>query len=149
VGIPFALGPEPQGEAIGWSADGSSFYTASESIGSAIYRFTFEPTLYGDYNDDRVVNAADYTLWRNLLGADVELPNDETPGSVREEDYCVWKSHFGESLNEGESTGASAFQPGGEGVPEPVSLVLLALGAGSFLLRTRRPSPTTASGPEE
>jgi hypothetical protein len=34
-GIPFALGVESQGEAIGWAADGHHFYTVSESDGHA------------------------------------------------------------------------------------------------------------------
>src|SRR5690606_30580774 len=37
----------------------------------------------GDYNADGVVNAADYTVWRDALGQNITLPNENaTPGSV-------------------------------------------------------------------
>jgi autotransporter-associated beta strand protein len=54
----------------------------------------------GDYNNDYVVNAADYAVWRNLLGQSVALPNegeDVTPGQVTEEDYVFWRENFGDS----------------------------------------------------
>ena len=52
--------------------------------------------LAGDYNGDDVVDAADYTVWRNNLNSNEQLPNDMTPGSVTADDYDVWKKNFGE-----------------------------------------------------
>lgn len=49
----------------------------------------------GDYNDNGVVDAADYTIWRDNFGSSVSLPNDPTPGSVDQGDYDVWRSNFG------------------------------------------------------
>ena len=52
-----------------------------------------------DYNGDDVVNAADYTTWRNHLGETFQLDNEGdgiTPGTVTSEDYDFWKQHFGE-----------------------------------------------------
>ena len=53
----------------------------------------------GDYNGDGSVNAADYTVWRNNLGANLVLTNENpdagTPGVVDQEDYLYWKSQFG------------------------------------------------------
>jgi hypothetical protein len=79
------------------------------------------PELPGDYNGDHVVNAADYTVWRNNLNTNANLPNDETPGFVDAGDYGVWKSHFGESSLGSGSLAQSA-------VPEPgtASLILAA-----------------------
>ena len=59
------------------------------------------PGVAGDYNNDGTVNAADYTRWRDNLGASVTLPNDSTPGMVTAADYDVWKAAFGggNSLN--------------------------------------------------
>ena len=52
----------------------------------------------GDFNTNGVVDAADYTVWRNNLGQNVALPNEaSTPGSVTPEDYNDWKSNFGET----------------------------------------------------
>ena len=72
------------------------------------------PNLPGDYNDSGIVDAADYTIWRNKLGTATTLPNDLTPGNVGQDDYGVWKSNFGSSSNPGS----------GAAVPEPCSLVL-------------------------
>lgn len=57
----------------------------------------FPGDLPGDYNDDSVVDAADYTAWRDHLGSSSILPNDTTPGQVTEADYAVWKMYFGAS----------------------------------------------------
>lgn len=52
----------------------------------------------GDYNQDGIVGAADYTIWRNTLGASV-APSSGADGSgnglVDEADYDVWKANFG------------------------------------------------------
>ena len=58
--------------------------------------------LPGDYNQDHVVNAADYTVWRNNLGSGTALPNDDTAG-VGPDDYTRWKTHFGETSGSGSS----------------------------------------------
>jgi hypothetical protein len=70
------------------------------------------PGLPGDYNDDDTVDAADYTTWRNLLGAAVALPNETvTPGMVTTEDYDEWRANFG-------ATGGSGATAS---IPEPAS----------------------------
>ncbi len=52
----------------------------------------------GDYNLDCVVNLADYTVWRDTLGATgAGLVADGNPDEVIDaQDYMVWKDHFGE-----------------------------------------------------
>jgi hypothetical protein len=78
----------------------------------------------GDYNDDGMVNAADYTTWRNHLGETFPLDNEvagTTPGQVTPEDYDAWKSRFGNgTLGVG----------GGSAVPEPGTVVLAMFGMG-------------------
>jgi hypothetical protein len=81
--------------------------------------------LPGDYNVDGVVDAADYSVWRNHLGSDTSLPNDDTAG-VGDDDYVRWKTHFGETPDAGAGS-LSALR-----VPEPATS-LLAL-AGVFAL---------------
>lgn len=79
--------------------------------------------LPGDYNNDGVVNLADYAVWRNNLGApDTVLPDGSTEdgsGIVDAGDYMTWKDNFGNSA------GAAAI--GAANVPEPGSWVLLSL----------------------
>ncbi len=88
------------------------------------------PALPGDYNGDNVVDAADYSVWRNFLDTSAELPNDETPGMVDASDYEVWKAHFGESLDGNGSLSAGA-------VPEPAAVLLLLIAAATMLLAWR------------
>lgn len=38
---------EPQGEAIGFAANGASYYTIGEGVGAAVHRFTVRPPLQG------------------------------------------------------------------------------------------------------
>jgi len=69
--------------------------------------------LFGDYNNDGSVDAADYTTWRDALEHGGPLANETaTPGVVDEADYVVWKDHFGQLAG----AGASA------AVPEPAVL---------------------------
>lgn len=133
IAILVALGAESQGEAIGWATDGKSFYTTSEFSGGStapIYSYAFAAPatfLAGDYNDDHRVDAADYTVWRNQMGANIALPNeDDTPGAVTIEDYEVWLANFGESLNGGDAAA---------GVPEPGSWLLVVLGMATLAAR--------------
>lgn len=67
--------------------------------------FEYRPTLPGDYNFDGIVDAADYSVWRDTLGSTTDLradasgPTVGTPnGIVDQADYTFWKSHFGNTL---------------------------------------------------
>jgi len=83
--------------------------------------------LIGDYNDDGMVDAADYIIWRKNLGANITLPNEDpnqTQGWVTIEDYAVWKAHYGDS-NLGSGGGGLTTST----VPEPATLLMLVLAA--------------------
>ena len=73
--------------------------------------------LPGDYNNDGLVDAADYTVWRDHLGT-MTLPNRDpgAVGLVGQSDYLVWKTHLGTS-----DTGSAT------AVPEPGGLFLILL----------------------
>jgi hypothetical protein len=98
----------------------------------APYEFLFSPDasamLVGDYNDDGVVDAADYVVWRNNVGG-AGLPNDPTPNSVDANDYLNWKATFGMMASPGLAAAA---------VPEPGSLGLCGLGLAALLAWRRR-----------
>jgi hypothetical protein len=97
----------------------------------------------GDYNDDTVVNAADYVVWRENLGG-TSLPNESVSlGSVDAEDYSEWKQNFGIDYTwittiidnvRLANAGSGAFVSGA--TPEPTSAILALLGA--LTLGTRR-----------
>jgi hypothetical protein len=83
----------------------------------------------GDYNQNNVVDAADYVAWRNNPAT---LPNEgASPGVVDQADYNFWRARFG--ANSGAAAGLSA------AVPEPATGVLMAMiVAACFSSRTRR-----------
>jgi hypothetical protein len=91
--------------------------------------------LPGDYNDDGVVNAADYVVWRNNLGVDTALTNDITPWEVGPGDYDLWKANFGNTAGNGAGAPADGVHAA---VPEPTTLVLWTLSATGLFIRRRR-----------
>jgi Tol biopolymer transport system component len=104
--------------------------------------------LAGDYNGNGVVDAADYTVWRDHLGQAFSLFNENsaaaTPGLVDAEDYTFWKSHFGETAGSGAiATARSApGEPpasGVEAVPEPTAILLALGGFLAGAAKCRRP----------
>lgn len=78
--------------------------------------------LAGDYNLDGRVDTADYTRWRDNLGAAGSTLGDgrdpSNLGVVNAQDYAWWKANFGAN-----SGAAFASQPAS--VPEPSSLVVV------------------------
>jgi hypothetical protein len=92
-----------------------------------------EAVLAGDYNDDGVVNAADYTVWRNNLGAADESSlngNGDGMNGVDAGDYTRWKNNFGTTGGAGGVAGAT--------VPEPGSWWLLAVAISIFCVDRRK-----------
>jgi hypothetical protein len=93
------------------------------------------PVLLGDYNQNGVVDAADYTVWRNTLGAMVSVfsgADGNGNNQIDVGDYTVWKAHFGETAggpgsgsgDSGELSRAGA-SPSQTAVPEPATLSLM------------------------
>jgi T5SS/PEP-CTERM-associated repeat protein len=90
--------------------------------------------LPGDYNSDGIVDAADYTVWRDNLGSTTSLPNDDTPG-VGPDDYTRWKTNFGQEAIVG--SGAVTSSP--SATPEPSCAILLAAALpAAWAVRRRR-----------
>jgi hypothetical protein len=80
--------------------------------------------LLGDYNQNGVVDAADYTVWRDTLGSttDLRANGDNTGASmgiIDEADFDFWRANFG-MVAPGAGAGAGILST----VPEPTSLVL-------------------------
>jgi hypothetical protein len=69
------------------------------------------PTLVGDYNENNIVDTADYVVWRDNVGAG-SIPNrdPDNVGSVGPMDYAAWANGFGNELDTG--TGAAVPEPG-------------------------------------
>jgi hypothetical protein len=87
------------------------------------------PDAFGDYNDDGTVDAADYVMWRKLVGTISSLPNDPDAGAtIGTQQYATWAENF--STSNAGSGGRSV-------VPEPPCFALLAIGL--FAWNARRP----------
>jgi hypothetical protein len=71
----------------------------------------------GDFNDDDIVDAADYVVWRKNESANLPLPNDDELMSQAER-FSLWRMNFGEMTTGGSGSGGSA------AIPEPASLML-------------------------
>jgi beta-glucanase (GH16 family) len=84
----------------------------------------------GDYNSDGVVDAADFTIWRDSLGhSGIDLPADGSGnGSVGPEDYQLWRENFG-----GDFTPAAAATS--QNVPEPSAPLSLSVGLAFFCVQ--------------
>ena len=73
------------------------------------------PPAFTPYNNDGVVDAGDYIVWRKFEGLSVALLNDPIGGTIDQDQYDQWRTHFGETAESG--TGGS------ETVPEPTAVV--------------------------
>jgi hypothetical protein len=66
--------------------------------GQLVATSTFSVGVPGDYNQNGVVDAADYVLWRDKLGSGTSLPNDDSAG-VGNDDYTRWRAQFGKTAS--------------------------------------------------
>jgi autotransporter-associated beta strand protein len=90
-----------------WGATGNldADFQTDLITGTGLLGVTALPGLPGDYNNDNVVDAADYVLWRKNPAAHGGIP----------EGYNIWREHFGETV---EGSGSQA------PVPEPSAWLL-------------------------
>ncbi|MCO6043172.1 hypothetical protein NG895_04580 [Aeoliella sp. ICT_H6.2] len=81
------------------TVEGSEWMRSLEVVDGQI---VFSPSnVPGDFNDDGVVDLADYTVWRNHLGAPAgTLPNDSTGLTIGNDQYETWRTHFGDTALE-------------------------------------------------
>jgi hypothetical protein len=98
------------------------------------------PFLTGDFNADGIVNAADYTIWRDLDGTSTTpFGTGDANGDqlVDAADYALWRANFGVT--------PPAASLGNGSVPEPTSSIL-ATGLLATLLVLRRTAARSPLG---
>ncbi|MCC7475684.1 MAG: autotransporter-associated beta strand repeat-containing protein [Pirellulales bacterium] len=104
---------------------GGSFST-SVSSGDIVLKFVPSAGLPGDYNNDSVVDSADYVVWRKNEGTSNVLPNDNGIGGViGSAHYDLWRSHFGNSSGSGFGALSGGNELASGAVPEPNGLLSL------------------------
>jgi hypothetical protein len=121
------------------TASNTELTTTVENRPQLIIDYTAPAGLPGDYNGDDIVDAVDYTVWRNNLGGDASVfapgsRSTEIAGVVGPDDYTFWKDNYGNA-----SPGSGAGQ-GGLAVPEPgvVGLTILGIALQCCLPRRQR-----------
>jgi hypothetical protein len=130
---------------------GIPFNTAGQQ--DLVFRFALTNNLPGDFNGNGVVDAADYTVWRDNLGSSSNAPlhgNGDATVGVGPGDYTLWKSNFGATaLASGPpalTTGRILYSPlvagagsmSGSAVPEPATAWLLAIGLSLVMIGRRK-----------
>ena len=88
------------------------------------------PFLTGDFNLDGVVDAADYTVWRDSLGsAATPFAGGDANGDqvVDQADYALWRANFGATL--------PSVNLSGDNVPEPATWLGLATAVAVAVVR--------------
>jgi hypothetical protein len=107
----------------------SAFARNQYMTGTFKYTAIAKPAVPADYNGNGIVDAADYTLWRDTLGqsglglaADGTGPAGVPDGVVDQLDYDFWKANFGNHSGAGASTNTTV------PVPEPTTVVMLLTG---------------------
>jgi hypothetical protein len=168
------------GIAAGSTHDGLSVAIDSTAAGTFSGQITFQPQstnarpfsmnlapitinllaevrLAGDYNQDNIVDAADYVVWRDASGQPgAGLAADGNgDGLINQADYDVWRANFGQIAGVGaasraaQTSASAASQPfsppqlgGPTAVPEPhtftLSVLVGLIGACHCLRRTAR-----------
>jgi hypothetical protein len=87
----------------------------------------------GDYNGNGVVDAADYTVWRDTLNTNVAAgtgADGNQNGMIDTGDYTFWKTRFGNNVGSGAGLSAA--------VPEPATAWILLIGLVAMLSQRGR-----------
>jgi hypothetical protein len=85
--------------------------------------------LPGDFNHDGIVDAADYTVWRDSMGQTGDVAADGNEDNIVDmADYQLWVDNFGRS----ELGGAGGGSRGTAAVPEPASWLLAVVGVAAI-----------------
>jgi hypothetical protein len=155
------VAPNPSGnEIVEWNLQGESTLAAGASISLGNAFRTSATSGVGDYNDNGLVDAADYVVWRDTLNQNVAPgtgADGDNSGVIDQNDLSLWRANFGAEAGEsmqdlqlryvsGESIrgGTISYIGAGSaaahsGVPEPATALLLGLAAICGIAARRRP----------
>jgi hypothetical protein len=112
--------------------DGKAYFNINTSAYPSGEIRGFLSYVPGDFNDNGVVDAADYVLWRNTLGdvgegLHADANNDDI---ITGDDYTIWRENFGRA---GLTSGAGSAIVSGTAIPEPSVVLFLATVCGALV----------------
>jgi hypothetical protein len=111
---------------------GGTGLTAFDNISLKLVDVVTPPANNADFNNDGIVNGADFIIWQKNVGAtgQTDKTNGDAngDGSVNAADLAVWQSKFG-----GPPASAAV-----TGVPEPASVLLTAVALFGFAAARRK-----------
>jgi hypothetical protein len=118
----------------------TTYGSIAEAEINTFVRTNFTGLLSADYNDNGLIDAADYVLWRNTSGqTGAGLAADGNgDGTVDQADYDLWRTNFGATAGAGAGLTASAASAPSATVPEPSNCVVLSTTIALLLRRKRR-----------
>lgn len=115
ITLPFQAGTGYDWFIFGFSgAEQDDTNLPADRFGFGNISFVDAPIIDGDYNEDGVVDAADFVVWRDGDSDDPSIAG-----------YNLWVANYGNSLTSSSAASASATATS---VPEPGSVLLIALG---------------------
>jgi autotransporter-associated beta strand protein len=123
--------PQPIGT-YGATGSGAANINDAFFTGAGVLNVTTLPVIGvpGDYNNNGVVDGADYVLWR----AGGPLQNEvDNVGVVNQQDYVEWRARFGNTSGSGSGT-----LTGSAAVPEPAMALLATFALTAFMAVTRK-----------
>jgi hypothetical protein len=119
--------------------DGTAYLNIHTSAynGGEIRGFLFQ--VPGDYNDNGIVDGADYVVWRKTKGTTGEglAADSNNDNQINDLDYDEWRKTFGNDRHDGHHQGAVSADLPATNIPEPAGFTLL-MAAGVALICTRR-----------
>ena len=112
------------------TTDGLGSFVVNYGVGSAfdesrivLNDYMANIALAGDFNNDGIVNGADYSVWLANVGAPAgTLVNDPDGGAIGQAQYDTWKNNFGNVV------ASSLSKSGQSSIPEPASATLFFIG---------------------
>jgi glucose/arabinose dehydrogenase len=134
VNVPVSFGEDAAGNL--YLVDlGNSIFNPTANSGD-IFRIVTDALLPGDYDADGDVDDQDYQAWVEAFGTNAALPDGNKNGVVDAADYTVWRDNHGRSVHDPGIASAAVAEL--SAVPEPAAVFLGIQLIGLMLLGVRR-----------